>query len=93
MRLRGNLWMTHDSYSADEDHELRGQNKDSGGRRTTRKEKAPDVKKKTDRIHYLQLLHNQRCRAFGSDDLPNIEVRNDNLKRFHQAWAQTLMAK
>ena len=80
--------MTQDSYSADEDHELRGQNRDSGGRRTTQREKAPDVNKKTDRIHYLQLLHNQRCTKESSclDDLLNMELRNENLKMRQQEW-------
>ena len=38
-------------------------------------------------------INDVQRRAFGLDDLPNKEVRYDNLKRVHQAWAQTLMAK
>ena len=38
-------------------------------------------------------INDVQRRAFGSDDLLNKEVRYDNLKRVHQAWAQTLMAK
>ena len=34
-------------------------------------------------------INDVRRRAIGLDDLPNIEVRNDNLKRFQQAWEET----
>ena len=43
-------------------------------------------------IYALFKTNDVQMRAVGSDDLPIIEVRNDNLKMFHQAGVQTLMA-
>ena len=78
-----------------EDHELRVQKKDSGGRRTTRKEKAPMLTRRhiAHIICVFCTINDVQRRAIGLDDLLNKEVRYDNLKRVHQAWAQTLMAK
>ena len=43
-------------------------------------------------IYALFKTNDVQMRAVGLDDLPIIEVRNDNLKMFHQARVQTLMA-
>ena len=103
MRLRYNLWMTKESYSAVqysnefrdpgfpnrkrlyENHELRVQKKDSGGRRTTRKENGSRCEQ-DDRSHTLFSPCLETATKKGLDDLLNIELCNDNLKMRQQAW-------
>ena len=58
------------------------------------KKRKNNVDRKTDRFHDLRFfkINDLQGRASGMSDLLHIQLRNDNVKMFDQAWEETWMA-